>query len=47
MDRIDNMLEDVRYLPAHEFENIEQYLKDKITLPRYQGGGDSAPGPAL
>ena len=33
MDRIDNMLEDVRYLPAHEFENIEQYLKDKITLP--------------
>lgn len=33
MDRIDNMLEDVRYLPAHEFENVEQYLKDKITLP--------------
>lgn len=33
MDRIDNMLEDVRYLPAHEFENVEQYLKDKMTLP--------------
>lgn len=31
MDRISNMLEDVRFLPVHEFESTEQYLKDKAT----------------
>ena len=29
MDRIANMLENARFLPAHEFEDSERYLKDK------------------
>lgn len=31
MERIETMLEDVRFLPAHEFEDTERYLKDKLT----------------
>lgn len=36
MDRIANMLENVRFLPAHEFEDSERYLKDKQLTPDTQ-----------
>ena len=36
IDRIANMLENVRFLPAHEFEDSERYLKDKQLTPDTQ-----------
>lgn len=36
MDRIANMLENSRFLPAHKFEDSERYLKDKQLTPDTQ-----------
>lgn len=34
MERIDNMLYDIRFLSDREFENTEQYLKEKVEQPQ-------------
>ena len=46
MTRIENRLEDVRFLLRQEFEVAEQYLREQREEPQYKARGSSA-GPAL